>query len=501
MRRFVCVACTCAMLVFACMPLARADVANAAVNGFARASAVYVPFSVNPNFDFWPVYSLSETDGSLSHGIAAGFWPGFLVDATFFQFGYQPAERAFLGAAESEYPTGPLSDESGSTDFARECEAGQVSQVPLPLGLGQGSAPEPLLTGCQSLYTQYKGHIPYSVSSGSTTSDVLQAAGSANGAQVQAGTVTIGSAYSTSYTNASDGKQTDSSATVILNDVQIGGSLRIKELISTVHAVADGSAKDAVAQRSLTIIDATDGGQPVTIGSNGVTTPGGQSLNGALAAQGLQVRIVDGQTSSGPNQSTVDSGALVVRETRDTTGTFGDSEKECTTVSNAYPKPVATVSQSIAPNPLYEPAPPYNQLPSNVSVDQQIVPALPCPLLLFERSVDVGVALGGATASARYTLLPPGLSFPSSPVIPPTTTTTVIPGRTIGSNGAPSIGALLPAYANTPPVPVQSILKPYIFEGLGAGEARGVKAVFGGIFALVLALIASRFGFKALMRT
>ncbi|HVL89706.1 MAG TPA: hypothetical protein VM841_05670, partial [Actinomycetota bacterium] len=266
-----------AMLALAAMlpGHARAETPNAAVNGFARASAAFIPFNVNPNFDFWPVYSLSETDGSFSHGLAGGFWPGFLVDATFFQFGYQPFERALFGVAESAYPITPFEDTASSTDFAEMCAAGEKSTVPLPDNQGDLGAPEPMLTGCQSLYTQYKNRIPYSVSDARTVSGELFSDSSATGVELRLGTIVAGSAYSSSFTDASQGGKTVSGATVLLSDIKITDALRIEQLRSVVRTVADGTAKGAKIERTLEILNARFQQQPVRIGEDGVTLPDG----------------------------------------------------------------------------------------------------------------------------------------------------------------------------------------------------------------------------------
>src|SRR5438445_327541 len=58
---------------------------DATANGRAEATAVFVPFRVNPNLEFSPAYSFSQiansASQSASHGISAGFYPGFLLDA------------------------------------------------------------------------------------------------------------------------------------------------------------------------------------------------------------------------------------------------------------------------------------------------------------------------------------------------------------------------------------------------------------------------------------
>lgn len=479
------------------------DRPNAAVNGFARASAAFIPFNVNPNFDFWPVYSLSETDGSFSHGVSGGFWPGFLVDATFFQFGYQPFERALFGVAESAYPITPNEDTASTTDFAEMCAAGEKSTVPLPDGQGELAAPEPLLTGCQSLYTQYKSRIPYSVSDARTTSSELRSEGAATGAELRLGAIVAGAAYSSSFTDASQGGVTESGATVLLSDVKITEALHIKQIRSVVRTVSDGTAKGAVVERSLEIVDARFQDQPVVIDEEGVSTPGGDGLNEQLRAYGIDVRIVEGSGEKSATEAEADSGALVVRMIHDASTIYpGDATATCADLEEAQPEPVATISQDLGENPLHEPRPPYDQLPSDVAVNETVLPAVACPLFFFERAVDVGVALGGTTAASRFLPLPPVPEFDfGDDDFGGADGDGTIGGGPIGGGGAgefPDTGPLLPEYGNTPPVPVESVTGRV--EALGAGVAGGVKALYGGMAVALALLIAGRSGFRTLAR-
>lgn len=486
---------------------AQAQTSNAAVNGFARASAAFIPFNVNPNFDFWPVYSLSETDGSFSHGLAAGFWPGFLVDATFFQFGYQPFERALFGAAESAYPITPFEDTASSTDFAEMCAAGEKSTVPLPDDQGELAAPEPMLTGCQSLYTQYKNRIPYSVSDARTVSGELFSDGSATGAELRLGTIVAGSAYSSSFTDASKGGKTVSGATVILSDIRITDSLHIEQLRSVVRTVADGTAKGSTVERKLEVIGARFQQQEVRIDEDGVSLPDGTPVNDQLAAYGVEVRLIDGSQSKSATEARADSGGLVVRMTRDASTVYpGDATATCNDFAQAQPSPLATVHEDLGGNPLYEPKPPYDQLPERIEINESVLPAIACPLFLMERAVDVGVALGGATAASRFQPLPPvptfdfdddfdfgggggfGGEFDGDGSV----------GAGNGDGGFQGSGPLLPGYNDTPPVPVDEIIGRA--EALGAGAPSGIKALYGGMALALALLVAGRQGFRVLAR-
>lgn len=478
---------------------------TAATNGFARASAAFVPFAANPNFDFWPVYSMSESDNGLSHGVSAGLWPGFLVDATFFQFGYQPFERAVLGVAESLYPNQPEEDFAGSADFAKMCAAGEVTRLQLPSDLGDGGAPEPLLTGCQSTYNQYREFIPYDLSSARTSSAHLKGSGLAKGASLNLGPVSIGSARVTSSTDATDNREVVSISTVLLSDVSIGTSLRIAAIRSSVRTVADGTKAGTTATRSLKIDDATVLNTPVKITDEGIQAPTGSPAVEALEKEGIQVRLIKGGSRVSRNDASAESGGLVVRMTRGAQKQFSfenddtqtEGERGCAALADAQPDPVANFDRDLGENPLFGEAPPYNQTPRRVRVEESVPPLIPCPLLLFDRAVDVGLVLGGASASSRYLELPkysarPGLGGGDFGVPDD--------GYTGGFDGGPSDdpetvlpdGSELPGYGQTPPVPIDRIIGA-ITSPFGADVAGRVRAIYAGMALLLgMALVGRR---------
>jgi hypothetical protein len=486
---------TLALLASAGWPAHAAE--NAAVNGWARAFGAYVPASVNPNLDFWPVYSFSETDNSLSHGVSAGFWPGFLVDATFFQFGYQPFERAAFGVAESLWPDAPNSSSAGTSDFDKFCAAGQVSSVPLPADQGDAKVPAPLLSGCRAMYTQYRSYVPYEVTSGTTLSDSLRSSGLAKAAEVRlpAG-VTVGSATSTSSTDANDGHVV-STATVILNDVRIGATLRIGQLRATASATSNGTRAGAKGTRSIEIKDATANGGPVQIGEDGVTTPAQRSLNEQLAHEGFAVWIAQRETQIEGAAVTADSSALVIRSTRN--GPPPDVSRAgadvCARQAQLSPAPAATVHQDFGENPLYRERAPYDLLPPRLEVNETVPPSVPCLLLAFERSTDLGVVLGGATAYAGYTRLAAPPSFGDIPYVP---------DRTIFEHfgGGPGfgVGGLIPSFEEVPPVP-RNLPRPVFAAGdLGPDVAQKVKTLYGGMALAFALLVGGRKAFRTLSR-
>lgn len=496
MTRFVLALATGIVALSSMLPAQAAE--TAAVNGYARASAAYVPANVNPNFDFWPVYSMSETDGSISHGLSGGFWPGFLVDATFFQFGYQPFERALFGVAESAHPIQASEDVAGTNDFAKLCTAGEITKLALPAGLGEAGAPQQLLSGCKALYTQYRNRVPFGTLSAQTSSAALRSNGNALGGEVKLGAIRIGNAYSTSFTDASSGKRTDSSATVILSDVEIAGTLRIQTIISTVRALADGTARGATTQRSITFHGASVAGQSVTIDEDGVSLPSGKDLDPYLATHGVAVRLVDGSDQRTPTVAQASSGALVVQAVRRSSAdALGGSGARCRQFMDLYPEPVATVNHTLGPNPIYSPQPPYDQLPATLGINETLLPSIPCPLLLMERNIDTGVALAGATAAARFQSIP-GIDFDFGGDDD---------GIDVGGAGGFNVprgggftGPLLPDFDGIPPVPTPSIIRPFTVRGLGAGVAGRVKAAYAAMAALVLMLVVGRRAFRYLIR-
>lgn len=482
------------LMVVPVLPAGAAE--NAAVNGWARGFGAFVPASVNPNLDFWPVYSFSETDNSLSHGVSGGFWPGFLVDATFFQFGYQPFERAAFGIAESLWPEAPNEASAGTSDFDKLCAAGQVSSVPLPADEGDAKFPAPLLNGCRAMYSQYRSYVPYEVSSGRTQSDSLAASGLAKAAELRlpAG-VTVGSATATSSTNARSGKVV-STATVILSDIRIGSSLRIGELRATATAISNGTREGAKGTRSIDIIDATANGQPAHIGDDGVTTSAQRSLNEQIAREGFAVWVAQHEALIEGTAATADSGTLVIRSTRN--GPPSELSRAgadvCARQEQLRPTPAATVHEDLGPNPLYRQRAPYDLLPPRLEVNETVPPSVPCLLLAFERSTDLGVVLGGATAYADYTRLPATPSFGEEPFVPDRTIYS-----TIGGGPGFGVGGRIPSFEEVPPVP-RTLVRPAFIGDFGPEVAQKVKTLYGGMALAFALLIGGRKAFRTLSR-
>src|SRR5581483_304814 len=92
----------------------------AIVQGAGLAAAGVAAASVDPNVDFWPIYSQSSMDNDSSHGLSGAIWPGFLLDAFAWLYGLQPQERGGLAISESQWPNAPHVSNGSSTGFMLE---------------------------------------------------------------------------------------------------------------------------------------------------------------------------------------------------------------------------------------------------------------------------------------------------------------------------------------------------------------------------------------------
>ncbi|HEX9713916.1 MAG TPA: hypothetical protein VGB52_15345 [Actinomycetota bacterium] len=475
---------------------------RAAINGFARAAGIFAPFAVNPNFDFWPVYSLSEIDSNSSHGVSAGFWPGFLVDATFFQFGYQPFERAFFGVAETLWPSTPLDASAGTHDFERFCRAGEVSTVPLPFGLGEGAFPEPLLTGCQSMYAQYRPFVPWEAGAADSSSDEAFTAGRATNSSFRFGPVAAEMVRASSSSDARGLEALTSEARVLVRDLQIGTDLRIRELRSHAVAVADGTSDGATIDHGVNLIDATFQGEPIEIGGSGVIEqPDIGNVNEQLAAQGIEVRLLEGSGRTQGGVAQAEAGGLVIRLRRQ--GAPPElrepADQACDQLATLEPEPVTSVDEEIASNPLYDDRPPYNQTPQRAELHESVPPPVGCPLVLMQRALDVGIVLGGASAGARLQPLPPlpTFDFGDLDTDPFPFFGDPLPAGGFGPS-LPGSSPSLPSFGEVPPVPLEEVTRSALLD-LGPEVARTVRVIYGGMVALLALSLVGRRVFRTLV--
>ena len=489
-----------ALTVAGAGPASAAEERRAAINGFARASGAFVPFAVNPNFDFWPVYSLSEINTNSSHGVSGGFWPGFLVDATFFQFGYQPFERAFFGVSESLWPSQPNESSAGTHDFEKFCAAGEVSKVPLPFGLGEGAFPEPLLTGCQSMYAQYRPFVPWEVAASDSGSDHAFTEGRATGTSFRFGPVSAEMVRATSSSDARGFDVMTSDAGVLIRDLSIGEDLHIKELRSRAVAVADGTEEGARATTRMTVVEATFRGEPVEITDKDVMIPDVGSIDEELAKQGIEVRLIGGRAETSGGVAQAEAGGLVIRLRRGgPPPEFDDpTTAACDAIADLEPDPITSADEDIASNPAYDARPPLNQAPEKVEIHESVPPPIGCPLLLMQRALDLGIVLGGANAAARLQPLPPipdfdfggfdgDFGFFDTPGV--------------GGGLAPIFdggGPVLPSFGEVPPVPIDDVATSVLLD-LGPEAAKKVRVIYAGMAILLGLTLVGRRVFRTLV--
>lgn len=499
---------------------------NATANGRAEAAAVFVPFRVNPNFEFYPAYSFSSIANSASqsssHGVSAGFYPGFLLDAFMDFYGFRGPGRALLGFAETQYPDPPQTATSSTADFGTLCkESGSNEQITQYF-------PRRLFDGCQQFYSAltggFGGSLPYRMSAGHSESGFLSSTGYADGFQMRlpmSEALTIGHAHSTSSTTAESAHATVSVATSVLRDV-IFGDLRISEIHSSVRVSADAKLGPK-AERTVQIVGASLAGRPVTIDENGMrpVTDNAQarSLIDRFAEQGFDVKLVHGHESVDPDSGEVTaiSGGLALRLVRG--GTPPElrvpTDELCTRTTDLQdpdengnnpvltPGSIRTFDYDLAALPPVNDA--YQKLwdenyplglvlPRDIEGSEPVPPVIPCAGVLFDRAVDAGVVLGVTAASARFVegLPLPDLGDVFTPGVPDRvfTTTTTIPGVAPGTGlppGLPGIGPVPPVAAPGPE--------------FGADVARLVKLLYGAMVLLLAGLVGGRAAFRRLVRT
>ncbi|MGH2830188.1 MAG: hypothetical protein ACRDJM_06870 [Actinomycetota bacterium] len=485
---------------------------SAIINGYAAGSGAYIPFNVNPNVQFYPAHTMSELDPSGSHGLAAGLYPGFLVDAAAQFYRYGQEARSMLGIAESQWPNPPQADDAATTEFGDKCRF-----MSMDLFLPEGFA-----RSCRLYWGQYGGGFPLQLLGGRTTSEDLISSGwaQAHGMTLAAG-VTIGSITSTSSTEIK-GRSLVSSATVLMDDVRIA-DLHIERLQSVARAQTDGTRRGSRTMQRTTISRATVAGQEVVIDDEGLRTVDDsdafRSVNAQLAERGFQVRLIQGVEAVRRFESSADAGGLSIQYTAASPPEFlADPLKtSCATAAAAEEsigdaleeqtgrREVARIQVPGGENPLlsddpdsplYYDARHVHLLPRTYDeVDQPIPPALPCLAALSERDINIGMTLGPATARARLE--------PVSPIVlPDLDDDIVVPDAPIERGpliGPPPSG---PADGPTqaPPAaapPRRGLLR---YHALGADVSKKVSMVYGILVMIPALLLAGRRAFGRVIR-
>ena len=375
------------------------------IDGSALAASAVAVGAVDPNFDFWPVFSLSTMDNEASHGLSAGMWPGFLIDAFFWLYGFQSTERAALGISESQYPNPPHAAKASSSgfllnNFSEGCR----------FMFGEGAAYD----GCREVSDPIFRDPPGALSSSESRSGALSSDGSARAtrfaypALLEAADVVT----STDVRYTSEGTRTE--ATLVARDVVVGGAVRIETLRARSVAVASGSASTSDTVSQLELGRATYNGQPVVIDAGGVHLEADRSsnaVNDALAAHGLEVRLAQGRSevTGGGEFADAATGGLVVRVGRERAeeafplAARDARDAACASAAQSPINEEITRVRVDQPNPLFGQVP-FAPLPERVQAEQSVPPPFGCPFL--NRSFEVALVLGVTNASSRLSPLP-----------------------------------------------------------------------------------------------
>jgi hypothetical protein len=496
-RRFVAVVCaTVALMACTAVPShASAPAYNAILSGSALSSSTVVLAAVNPNFDLWPVYSYSEMDNAASHTLSAGFWPGFLIDAFFWLYKFQPVERSALGVAESLWPNAPHVEEASSSRYA----TGNVSDL-CGFALGVNAALE---SACRTAWDPLVGGDAAHAGTARATSARTDARGVAQGTRVTLpGGIQIGALRSTSNTHAMGAEAAVSEAAQLATDVHVGSSLVIETIEALATAQASGRSGGATASSVLHLGRVTFNGQPAEIDDQGVhviTDEGAQSVNAVLAAQGFDVRLFQGRDEAATDGTTAKaaSGGLVVRVVRDRIPEPLPTQNAaaCAAIAaSPLNQELYRVSRDVE-NPLYSMVP-FAPLQKSYQIDEPIPPVVPCPYM--DRAADVGIVLGTAAAGASAKLVP---------APPPVTDTRIgaTPDRvTFDTVTIPGTPAYVPP-SDAAPAPVSGgplvVQRHRALNVIPSGVAAGVKVLYGAMWMVLLLVLIGRFSFRTLMRS
>jgi len=241
----------------------------------AEAAAFADSFSVPAQIDLFTPYSFNETASGSSHGLQAGFYPGFLLSAAAFQQGFPPPP----GTTETLYPQGPVD--------------GKAAVLPIPFeNAGSSGSSGPATS---------KGEAHYG----------------------GGGSADSGAAFGLSKTSVSAQTGTvRSTADVVLNQVRLGGGLVIGSIVSTAEAVADGSFGGAHNTGTVTLNGLTLSGVPLTLapdrlqaGEQKTELPSPEGMNPVLAAAGISIRRLPDSRVTSPDgtESRLELGGYEIR--------------------------------------------------------------------------------------------------------------------------------------------------------------------------------------------
>jgi hypothetical protein len=248
-----------------------------ALEANARASILAGTLDVQPAFDPAIADSRAASSNVGTSSLQSVGWPGFLVDAFFFLYGFQSVERTGLGIAEARWPQGPGdSDATLSSTLLAGVPADDSGRI----GTSVAHADRGRAGGVAMIHESALPGISFH-SAKSTTS-----------------VVTLG------RISSSASEQT-------VQDVE-AGPLLVRAVQGRARAIA-GAKREAT--QSLVVTGATVAGNEVAIEESGVhatTEVAQQAVEQALSAAGMTVRLLPGSKRAGAAQSSASSGGLFV---------------------------------------------------------------------------------------------------------------------------------------------------------------------------------------------
>jgi hypothetical protein len=448
----------------------------AIVQGAGLAAAGVAAASVDPNVDFWPIYSESSIDNDSSHALSGAIWPGFLLDAFAWLYGLQPQERGGLGVSESQWPNPPHVSSASSTGFMLQNFQSGCAQL---FGPAQ----------CDQAFATF-GRPPAAAGLSTSSSGPLTSSGQARGVRFDIPGV-LDATQASSHTNT----HLENGTTVVesvftAHDITIGGVVHIDSIEARSVARAAGDPAHSAGTSTLKIVGADFGGTPVVIDDHGLHTVGDSGtddFNKALAAQGLEIRGSQGRRTIDPSGQFVDaaSGGLLINVSRQRAEDslpqplVAGKNAACASAANSPLNNEITHVRIDQPNPLYGTVP-VPGMPQRAQLDQSVPPPVQCPFT--NRNVGVLLVLGLTDASARLTPLP---ELPAVGAVAGGAGIPGTPGYTIAGRAA-TPDTLTEAAA---PVSAQLNAQATLASAPRArGDvARRVKALYG-LFALIVAL-------------
>jgi hypothetical protein len=451
------------------------------VQGAGLAAAAVAAGNVDPNVDFWPMYSESSIDNESSHGLSGAVWPGFLLDAFFWLYGYQPTERAGFGISETQWPNPPNTASASSSRFMLQSLAGGCTSFFGADSCGQffGALGDPPISGGDS----------------ASRSAHLDSSGSARGVSINVPGLLEATEAWTRTSSRYVGGRTVVESLFAARNITIGDQLHIDMIEARSVAAAAGNREGSHGASTLKVIGAKLGDTPVTIDDQGMHTSGDRSsdsIDQALAPQGIEVRTTLGRTNIDKTGEFVDSstGGLfinILRQRAEEALPAPLVEQKDAACAAAADNPLNREITHIRvdqPNPLYGQIP-LPGVPQRAQLEQSVPPPFECPF--FNRDVGVTLALGLTDASARLSPLP-ALSVETS-----------VGGTEISGGGSITHSIFIPGTLGTPPIAAELPAQQAVLAAAPHATddaAKRIQALYG-LFALLVALgVAGRFVLK-----